>query len=287
MSTSSFIFAKLPVILMICIITSLFWVVIYARGKWTFFSGITVFRYLQQYRWFHFGNISLLSLSVILTTRVYDTEYPLQVYICIYIPPVMILTSLLTILTIKEATRTYKTYKSNRLTPVSVIAYAGLGYMFCFTTGIYELSSTQINPVISDMLMSFLSRLSIMLPVTLAEIAVIYLLLLALHFPDGVSARGFSVTRYLRHNDWFYYINTGNAILALILSTWIYHSSISLPAALFTGALSIFLTRPFRPAYRSLNTRHLIQIQRYGIHEKHPRQQSFIAREQVTSLVLS
>ncbi|EOB3052302.1 hypothetical protein ACIRZA_005180, partial [Escherichia coli] len=38
----------------------------------------------------------------------------------------------------------------------------------------------------------------------------------------------------------FYYINTGNAILALILSTWIYHSSISLPAALFTGALSIF-----------------------------------------------
>ncbi|EGW99341.1 hypothetical protein ECSTECDG1313_5556 [Escherichia coli STEC_DG131-3] len=85
----------------------------------------------------------------------------------------MILTSLLTILTIKEATRTYKTYKSNRLTPVSVIAYAGLGYMFCFTTGIYELSSTRLNPVISDMLMSFLSRLSIMLPVTLAEIAVI------------------------------------------------------------------------------------------------------------------
>ncbi|EOW9926804.1 hypothetical protein ACO2D2_005091, partial [Escherichia coli] len=240
MSTSSFIFAILPGILMICIITSLFWVVIYARGKWTFSSGITVFRYLQQYRWFHFGNISLLSLSVILTTRVYDTEYPLQVYVCIYIPPVMILTSLLTILTIKEATRTYKTYKSNRLTPVSVIAYAGLGYMFCFTTGIYELSSTRLNPVISDMLMSFLSRLSIMLPVTLAEIAVIYLLLLALHFPDGVSARGFSVTRYLRHNDWFYYINTGNAILALILSTWIYHSSISLPAALFTGALSIF-----------------------------------------------
>ncbi|HGU4770056.1 TPA: hypothetical protein ACGCP3_RS27720, partial [Escherichia coli] len=190
MSTSSFIFAILPGILMICIITSLFWVVIYARGKWTFSSGITVFRYLQQYRWFHFGNISLLSLSVILTTRVYDTEYPLQVYICIYIPPVMILTSLLTILTIKEATRTYKTYKSNRLTPVSVIAYAGLGYMFCFTTGIYELSSTRLNPVISDMLMSFLSRLSIMLPVTLAEIAVIYLLLLALHFPDGVSARG-------------------------------------------------------------------------------------------------
>lgn len=286
MSTSSFIFAILPGILMICIITSLFWVVIYARGKWTFSSGITVFRYLQQYRWFHFGNISLLSLSVILTTRVYDTEYPLQVYVCIYIPPVMILTSLLTILTIKEATRTYKTYKSNRLTPVSVIAYAGLGYMFCFTTGIYELSSTRLNPVISDMLMSFRSRLSIMLPVTLAEIAVIYLLLLALHFPDGVSARGFSVTRYLRHNDWFYYINTGNAILALILSTWIYHSSISLPAALFTGALSIFLTRPFRPVYRSLNTRHLIQIQRYGIHEKHPRQQSFIAREH-TSLVLS
>ncbi|EEV3471380.1 TPA: hypothetical protein ACRUNN_004226 [Escherichia coli] len=240
MSTSSFIFAILPGILMICIISSLFWVVIYARGKWTFSSGITVFQYLQQYRWFHFGNISLLSLSVILTTRVYDTEYPLQVYICIYIPPVMILTSLLTILTIKEATRTYKTYKSNRLTPVFIIAYVGLGYLFCFTTGIYELSSTRFNPVVSEMLMSFLSRLSIMLPVTLAEIAVIYLLLLALHFPDGVSARGLSVTRYLRHNDWFYYINTGNAVLALILSTWIYHSSISLTAALFTGALSIF-----------------------------------------------
>lgn len=68
MNAPSFIFAILPVILMICIITSLFWVVIYARGKWTFSSGITVFRYLQQYRWFHFGNISLLSLSVILTT---------------------------------------------------------------------------------------------------------------------------------------------------------------------------------------------------------------------------
>lgn len=74
MSTSSFIFAILPGILMVCIISSLFWVVIYARGKWTFSSGITVFQYLQQYRWFHFGNISLLSLSVILTTRVYDTE---------------------------------------------------------------------------------------------------------------------------------------------------------------------------------------------------------------------
>ncbi|EQB7173101.1 hypothetical protein ACYTC7_005403, partial [Escherichia coli] len=183
MSAPSFIFAILPVILTMCIITSLFWIFIYTRGKWTFSSGITVSRYLQQYRWFHFGNISLLILSVILTARVYDTEYPLQVYICIYIPPVMILTSLLTILTIKEATRTYKTYKSNRLTPVFIIAYVRLGYLFCFTTGIYELSSTRFNPVVSEMLMSFLSRLSIMLPVTLAEIAVIYLLLLALHFP--------------------------------------------------------------------------------------------------------
>lgn len=131
MSAPSFIFAILPVILTMCIITSLFWIFIYTRGKWTFSSGITVSRYLQQYRWFHFGNISLLILSVILTARVYDTEYPLQVYICIYIPPVMILTSLLTILTIKEATRTYKTYKSNRLTPVFIIAYVGLGYLFC------------------------------------------------------------------------------------------------------------------------------------------------------------
>ena len=75
MSAPSFIFAILPVILTMCIITSLFWIFIYTRGKWTYSSGITVSRYLQQYRWFHFGNISLLILSVILTARVYDTEY--------------------------------------------------------------------------------------------------------------------------------------------------------------------------------------------------------------------